>query len=72
MLFANPTSCSSNAHVCTFFDSNAGEFGKAGVAWARWHLLNDLGATGKGMFIGDNCGLCGGMKWNFMWKMKPM
>jgi hypothetical protein len=71
MLFANPTSCSSNAHVCTFFDANAGEFGRAGVAWARWHLLDDLGSTGKGMFIGDNCGLCSGMKWDFKWKMKP-
>jgi hypothetical protein len=70
MLFGNPTSCSSNAHVCTFFDANAGEFGRAGVAWARWHLLNDQGATGKGMFIGDQCGLCG-PKWNLMWKMKP-
>jgi hypothetical protein len=72
MLFGNPTSCSSNAHVCTFFDANAGEFGRAGVAWARWHLLDDQGATGKGMFIGDNCGLCSGSKWDFMWKMKPM
>jgi hypothetical protein len=71
MLFANPTSCSSNAHVCTFFDSNAGEFGRAGVAWINWHLLGDEGPTGKGMFIGDNCGLCDS-KWNLMWKMKPM
>jgi hypothetical protein len=71
MLFANPTSCSSNAHVCTFFDANAGEFGRAGVAWARWHLLDDQGATGKGMFIGATCGLCDS-KWNLMWKMKPM
>ena len=71
MLFANPTSCSSNAHVCTFFDANAGEFGRAGVAWMRWHLLGDEGATGKGMFIGDSCGLCGS-KWTMMWKNKPM
>jgi hypothetical protein len=71
MLFANPTSCSSNAHVCTFFDSNAGEFGRAGVAWINWQLLDDQGPTGKGMFIGDNCGLCDS-KWNLMWKMKPM
>ena len=70
ILFANPTSCSSDPHVCTFFDANAGEFGRAGVAWMRWHLLDDQGATGKGMFIGDNCGLCGS-EWNLMWKMKP-
>jgi hypothetical protein len=72
ILFANPTSCSTNAHLCTFFEPSAGEFGRAGVAWMRWHLLDDQGATGKGMFIGDNCGLCAGMKWDFMWKMKPM
>jgi hypothetical protein len=71
ILFANPTSCSSNAHVCTFFDANAGEFGRAGVAWARWHLLNDQGATGKGMFVGDKCGLCDS-KWTMMWKKEPM
>ena len=49
-----------------------GSSARAGVAWMRWHLLGDQGATGKGMFIGDNCGLCGGMKWDLMWKMKPM
>ena len=70
ILFGNPTSCSSNAHVCTFFDANAGEYGRAGVAWIRWHLLGDQSATGKGMFIGDQCGLCDS-KWNLMWKMKP-
>jgi len=72
ILFANPTSCSSDPHVCTFFEANAGEFGRAGVAWARWHLLDDQGPIGKGMFIGDDCGLCSGMKWSFRWKMKPM
>lgn len=71
ILFGNPTTCSSNAHVCTFFDSNAGEFGRAGVAWINWQLLGDEGPTGKGMFIGDNCGLCDS-KWTLMWKMKPM
>lgn len=71
ILFANPTSCSSNGHVCTFFDANAGEFGRAGVGWLRWHLLGDQGATGKGLFVGDNCGLCG-PAWTMMWKMEPM
>jgi hypothetical protein len=37
----------------------------------RWHLLDDLGPSGNGMFIGDDCGLCSGMTWDFMWKMKP-
>jgi hypothetical protein len=72
ILFANPTSCSSDPHVCTFFDANAGEFGRAGVAWMRWHLLGDQGATGKGMFVGADCGICSGGKWDMMWKMEPM
>jgi hypothetical protein len=71
ILFANPSSCSSNAHVCTFFDEHAGEFGRAGVGWLRWHLLNDQGPTGKGMFIGDGCGICGS-EWDIMWKNAPM
>lgn len=71
ILFANPTSCSSNAHVCTFFDEHAGEFGRAGVGWLRWHLLNDQGPTGKGVFIGDGCGICGS-EWDIMWKNAPM
>jgi hypothetical protein len=37
----------------------------------RWHLLGDQGATGKGIFIGDQCGLCGD-KWKLMWKNAPM
>jgi hypothetical protein len=71
ILFANPSSCSSNAHVCTFFDEHAGEYGRAGVGWLRWHLLNDQGPTGKGMFIGDSCGICG-PEWTMMWKNAPM
>jgi hypothetical protein len=71
ILFANPTKCSSNAHVCTFFEPSAGQFGRAGVAWMRWHLLDDQGATGKGMFIGDKCGLCG-TDWTLQWKKAPM
>jgi hypothetical protein len=71
ILFGNPTSCSSNAHLCTFFEPSAGEFGRAGLAWMRWHLLDDQGPTGKGMFIGDSCGLCG-PEWTLQWKNAPM
>jgi hypothetical protein len=70
LLFANPTSCSSNAHVCTFFDASAGEYGRVGVAWMRWHLLDDQGPTGKGMFIGDKCGMCGSER-TMQWKNAP-
>jgi hypothetical protein len=73
MLFGNPTMCTGNAHVCTFFAANAGEFGRAGVAWINWWLLDDLGPTGKGMFIGNNCGLCDTTKWTLQWNaLKPM
>jgi hypothetical protein len=72
ILFGNPKMCTSNAHVCTFFAANAGEFGRAGVAWINWWLLGDLGPTGKGMFVGSNCGLCDTTKWSLQWKMEPM
>jgi hypothetical protein len=71
ILFANPTSCSSNAHLCTFFEPSAGQFGRAGVAWMRWHLLDDEGPSGKGMFIGTSCGMCG-PEWTVEWKNAPM
>jgi hypothetical protein len=58
-------------HGGTYREDNGGEMGKFARAWLRWQLLNDDGATGKGMFIGDSCGFCGSM-WEMKWKMKPM
>jgi hypothetical protein len=58
-------------HGGTYREENGGEMGKFAVAWVRWHLLKDEGATGKGMFIGDSCGFCN-TEWEMMWKMKPM
>jgi hypothetical protein len=52
-------------HYQWFPNDNGGEFGKAGVAWLKWWLLGDVGATGKGMFIGASCGLC-----NSSWDIK--
>ena len=57
-------------HGGTYRQDNGGEMGKMAIAWARWHLLSDEGATGKGMFIGDSCGFCNS-EWEMMWKMKP-
>jgi hypothetical protein len=68
LLFAN----SNTGHGGTYWDDNGGDFAKVAVAWLSWWLLNDEGATGKGMFIGASCGLCSSTSWDLMWKMKPM
>ncbi len=46
-------------HGGTYFDDNGGEYGEAAVAWLSWHIHGDEGPTGKGMFVGAGCGLCG-------------
>ena len=35
----------------------------ATVAWLKWQLKKDTGATGKGYFVGTTCGLCGNSQW---------
>lgn len=45
-------------HIGTFIDDNAGEFGRVGVAWLKYQLMNDKGPDGAQMFEGPNCGLC--------------
>lgn len=70
LLFANLPIQGGLAHIGTLRDDNAGEFGRISVAWLRWHLFGDQGSTGKGMFIGSSCGLCGS-KWDLQWKQKP-
>jgi hypothetical protein len=59
-------------HGGTYFQDNGGDMAKMAIAWLRWHLLRDEGATGKGMFIGDSCGFCSSSEWDIQWKMKPM
>ena len=58
-------------HGGTYRQDNGGEMAKVALGWLRWHLFDDLGATGKGMFIGPNCGLCSGTQWDIQWKKKP-
>jgi hypothetical protein len=58
-------------HGGTYREDNGGEMGKAALGWLRWHLLNDEGATGKGLFVGASCGLCGGSTWDIKWTMEP-
>ena len=50
-------------HGGTYNEDNGGAFGVAAVAWLKWQLLNDTGATGKGYFVGAGCGICGDAKW---------
>lgn len=50
-------------HGGTFFEDNGGDFARVDLAWLQWWLKGDLGATGKGMFVGENCGLCGDARW---------
>jgi hypothetical protein len=45
-------------HGGTYAQDNGGEYARFGIAWLRWHLFGDEGATGKGMFVGANCGFC--------------
>jgi len=50
-------------HGGTYNEDNGGAFGAAAVAWLKWQLMNDAGATGKGYFVGNNCGLCSNSQW---------
>jgi hypothetical protein len=45
-------------HIATYFDDNGGEFGRVGVGWLKWQLMNDETDKGKLMFVGADCGLC--------------
>lgn len=57
-------------HMGTYSQDNAGEIGKAAIGWLRWHLFDDQGATGKGMFVGSGCALCKS-PWTIQWKNTP-
>lgn len=50
-------------HGGTYNEDNGGAFGVAAVAWLKWQLLNDTGATGKGVFVGPACSLCANAQW---------
>jgi dienelactone hydrolase len=50
-------------HIFSFFDDNGGEAAQVGLAWFRWHLLNDDGAAARRMFSGKDCGLCKDSHW---------
>jgi hypothetical protein len=41
-------------HGDAYFQDNGGEFGIVAVGWLNFMLKDDMGATGKGMFFGNN------------------
>ena len=45
-------------HGDAYFQDNGGEFGIVAVGWLNWMLKDDQTATGRGMFMGNNCRLC--------------
>ncbi len=46
-------------HGGTYSEDNGGEYARVGVAWLNWHLKDDQSARGRGMFLGNSCGICG-------------
>lgn len=50
-------------HGGTYNQDNGGPFGVAAVAWLKWQLMHDTGPTGKGYFVGANCGICSDANW---------
>jgi hypothetical protein len=50
-------------HGGTYNQDNGGPFGLAAVAWLRWQLEGDTGASGRGYFVGNHCGLCADDNW---------
>lgn len=50
-------------HGGTYSEDNGGPYGIAAVAWLKWQLQGDAGATGRGFFAGEDCGICKDPKW---------
>jgi RNA polymerase sigma factor (TIGR02999 family) len=53
-------------YPATFRQPNGGAFAVAVNAWLDWHLKSDRVASK--MFVGPDCGLCSGTKWNVQMK----
>jgi dienelactone hydrolase len=50
-------------HGGTYNEDNGGAFGVTAVAWLEWQLMNDTSASGRGYFVGSNCGICTDSTW---------
>jgi hypothetical protein len=58
-------------HGGTYNEDNGGAFGVMAVAWLKWQLMNDTGASGRGYFAGSNCGVCNDSKWQIQSRGLP-
>lgn len=56
-------------HGGTFEEPNGGEFGRVGVAWLKWQLMDDQAASA--LFAGVDCGLCTDPRWQVIKKGLP-
>ena len=45
-------------HGDAYFQNNGGDMGRAAVGWLNWHLKGDTSATGRGLFLDNNCFMC--------------
>ena len=45
-------------HGDAYFQNNGGDMGKAAVGWLNYQLKDDMTATGRGLFFGNNCFMC--------------
>lgn len=50
-------------HGGTYGEDNGGAFGVFAVAWLKWTLFGDESAAGKGLLVGESCGLCADPAW---------
>lgn len=53
-------------HGGTFEEPNGGEFGRVGVAWLQWQLMDDQ--TAGALFAGTDCGLSTDPRWQVIKK----
>ena len=56
-------------HGGTFAEPHGGEFGRIGVAWLKWRLMDDQAAGA--LFAGADCGLCTDPRWQVIKKQMP-
>jgi len=50
-------------HGGTYNQDNGGAYGVAAVAWLKWQLQGDTGESGRGYFVGSECGICSDDNW---------